>query len=103
MARSMSTPVVIFKHSPTCGVSAQAEESLLELLADPPVAADWCLVPVPASRQVSNEIAARFGIRHESPQAFIIHNGRVVWHGSHHRVTGSGLKEALDVLPPSAF
>ena len=95
IARSAHRPVVIFKHSPTCGTSAQAHESILELLAGQPPEADWFVVSVRANREVSTAIANRFGVRHESPQVLILNAGTVVWHASHFRVTGPALREAL--------
>jgi bacillithiol system protein YtxJ len=98
LARSADRPAVIFKHSPTCGTSAQAHESIAELLEGSPVEADWYVVPVQSSREVSNAIAARFGVRHESPQALIVDAGHLAWHGSHFRVTGAALQAALERL-----
>ena len=98
ITHSADRPVVIFKHSSTCGTSAQAHESIVELLAETAVGAEWYVVLVQASRQVSNAIAERFGVRHESPQVLIIDAGRVVWHASHFRVTGAALQAALERL-----
>lgn len=98
LARSSSQPIVIFKHSPTCGISAQAHESISEWLAASAPAAAFYVVPVQASRALSNELTKRFGIRHESPQAMLIDHGRVVWHGSHYRATATSIAAALDKL-----
>ena len=90
---------MIFKHSPTCGISAQAFESISEWLAGPAPNIDLVVVPVQASRAVSTVLAQRFAIRHESPQAMVIVDGRVVWHGSHYRATAGSIAAALDKLP----
>ena len=98
LEQSSVRPIVIFKHSPTCGISAQAFESIAEWLdADAP-AADFFVVPVQASRALSTLLAQRFAIRHESPQALVIENGKVVWHGSHFRATAESIGSALDRL-----
>lgn len=91
-------PLVIFKHSPTCGTSAQAFESISDWLEGIALEVDFFLVPVQASRTVSTDLAQRFGIRHESPQAIVIADGRVVWHGSHYRATPTAISAALDKL-----
>jgi bacillithiol system protein YtxJ len=33
-------------------------------------------------------VAKRLGVRHETPQALLIREGRVGWRASHYRVTG---------------
>jgi len=98
IARSTEVPVVIFKHSPTCGISAQAFESISEWLAASTPAGEFFVVPVQASRALSTELSTRFGIRHESPQAMLIDHGAVVWHGSHYRATATSIAAALDKL-----
>ena len=44
------------------------------------------------NRDISNEIAARFKVNHESPQMIVIKNGAVVHHDSHHSIEASHLK-----------
>ena len=98
LEQSSVRPVVIFKHSPTCGISAQAFESISEWLAAEAPDADFFVLPVQASRALSIELAQRFAIRHESPQALVIDHGEVVWHGSHFRATADSIAAALDRL-----
>ena len=98
LEQSAIRPVVIFKHSPTCGISAQAFESISDWLATATPAADFFVLPVRASRALSTALAQKFGIRHESPQALVIENGKVVWHGSHFRATAEGIGSALERL-----
>ena len=91
---SHEQPVVIFKHSATCGVSAAAFEEIEDLKAlDTGVAV--FVVSVQSDRLVSNEIAKRFGLRHESPQVLVVRDGRLVWHASHFRVTRDQIVSAL--------
>ena len=47
-------------------------------------------------RALSNAIADRFGIRHESPQGFVIVDGKPVWNDSHDGVNQASLGRALD-------
>lgn len=98
LAQSSRRPLVIFKHSPTCGISAQAFESITEWMTLETRDADFYIVPVPASRAISTLLAQRFGIRHESPQVLVIDRGEVSWHGSHHRATAGSIAAALDKL-----
>ena len=54
---------------------------------------------VQTHREVSNAVAAKLGVRHETPQALLIRNGRVVWAASHFRVTADAVKKALSAGP----
>ncbi len=96
--RSQDHPILIFKHSATCGTSAMAFEEVEDLKALEP-AVEVFVVSVQAGRMVSNEIAKRFALRHESPQALLLHRGAVAWHASHFRVTRDGIAAALAAIP----
>lgn len=98
LEQSARRPAVIFKHSPTCGISAQAFESISEWLAGDVPDADFYVVPVQASRALSTHLSQKFGIRHESPQVMVIDRGEVAWHGSHFRATATSIAAALDRL-----
>ena len=102
LARSNDAPIVIFKHSDTCGISARAYGEMQELverkansverqLQNVPVG----IVAVQAARDVSNEIETRTGIEHESPQVFVMMNGRVVWSASHRGVNAEAVERAM--------
>ena len=80
LIRAAEEPIVIFKHSPTCGVSAQASEEIDELLERAALPLPLYVVSVRAQREVSEAITKRFGIRHESPQVLLVHRGAVLWH-----------------------
>ena len=97
VAESNVRPVVIFKHSPTCGTSAQAFDEL-ETYLQAAGAVDVHMVDVLRSRPLSQAIAARFAVRHESPQLLLLVDGQMRWNGSHWRVTGDQLREALAVV-----
>ena len=86
-------PVVIFKHSTTCSISAMAKNRL-EREAEPDGVPVYYL-DLLAYRPISNAIAQQYGIKHESPQILIIHNGSCVYDESHNGVRMDELKEAL--------
>ena len=83
-ARSQSAPVVLFKHSTTCPISARAYREMSRLDA---AAGEVALVVVQTARPVSDEVARRTGVRHESPQAFVLRGGKAVWSASHFDIT----------------
>jgi bacillithiol system protein YtxJ len=90
LSRSHTAPVVVFKHSVTCSISADVYREVAGYNGD------IALVVVQTARPLSNEIAARTGIRHESPQAIVLRNGRAVWHQSHYDITAEGVQKAVE-------
>lgn len=93
LRESESHPVLIFKHSVTCGISAMAHDALQPLgRADgvPPV----YMVSVQSGRAVSDAIASRLGIRHESPQILLVVHRQVTWAASHYRVSAAEVGRA---------
>lgn len=101
IARSAEGPVIIYKHSLTCGVSAMAHEQLLEATATPGFDADVYLVPVQTQPDVSRAVAARLGVRHESPQIFVLRDGVVVWQASHFRISADEIAAAVQSRRPA--
>jgi bacillithiol system protein YtxJ len=99
LGESRNRPLVLFKHSYSCGVSAEALDELLAHLAAGRGRARYAMVTVQTHRDVSNAIAARLGVRHETPQALVVHDGRVVWSASHFRVNAEALEKALAQVP----
>lgn len=95
LARTAAEPILIFKHSPTCGISAQAHEEIVTLLADAGWRTEVYMVIVQEGRLVSNEIAKRLNLRHASPQILLVRDGVVRWHASHFRVTARAIRDAL--------
>ncbi len=53
------------------------------------------LVDVLAQRPLSQAIAARLGIRHESPQAIVLRQGKAVWDASHFAITAKEVSTTL--------
>ncbi len=87
--QSNEKPVVLFKHSLTCPISAGVHQDISN--AD----ADINLIIMQKARNVSDEIARRTGIRHESPQAIILKDGKVVYHAAHYDVTADDVNTEL--------
>ncbi len=94
---SFERPVVILKHSRSCGTSAMALDEVLDHLSRTHGAgARYAIVTVQTHRDVSTTLAARLGIRHETPQALVLRHGRVAWHASHYRVTAAAIEAAVE-------
>ena len=95
LAASSDRPLLLFKYSATCGTSAEALDELLAHLNESQADATYAMVTVQTHRDVSNAVASKLGVRHETPQALLIRDGRVVWSASHFRVTAAALEGAL--------
>ncbi len=88
IARSHERPVVLFKHSTTCPISAHAHRQMKQL------GGEVALVVVQRARDISREIEARTGVRHESPQVIILRAGQSAWTASHFDITTAAVAEA---------
>ncbi|MCC9166517.1 bacillithiol system redox-active protein YtxJ [Pontibacter harenae] len=93
---SKSTPVVIFKHSTSCSISATAK-SRLERQWDgagvdnvKPYYLDLL-----SYRPISNEIAEVFNVMHESPQLLLIQDGMCTYNTSHMGISVDAFKKKL--------
>jgi len=95
LAQTAERPLLLFKHSLTCGTSAEALDELIDHLNEDKLDARYAIVTVQSHRELSNAVSARLGIRHETPQALLIRDGRVVWSASHFRVTAAAVHDAI--------
>ena len=93
LAASQSRPVLLFKHSSSCPVSALASRhvSALDAPDDPP----RYMVVVQKARAVSDWLAGALDVRHETPQAVLIAAGTAVHVASHGRVRTAALRAAV--------
>jgi bacillithiol system protein YtxJ len=87
--RSNERPVVVFKHSLTCPISAAAYAQMTKFEGE------VALIEVQRARELSTEIESRLGVAHESPQVIVLRNGEVVWSGSHFEITAEAVAEAV--------
>lgn len=94
--QSRSRPLLVFKHSTTCPISADAFKELETYLNDEPREdVDYVMVKVIESRDVSNKIAEDLGVKHESPQAIVVEGRKESWNKSHWDITQESLRDAL--------
>ncbi len=90
LGQSGEQPVILFKHSDTCGISARAYREMTKL--ENRIA----LVTVQKARALSNEIESRFGLPHETPQVLVVRAGKLAWSASHFRITADAVTRAVD-------
>ncbi|GAB5538278.1 MAG: bacillithiol system redox-active protein YtxJ [Salibacteraceae bacterium] len=84
-ALSTHKPVVIFKHSTRCGISMSAKRRLEKGIA-PDAPYDFYYLDLLRHRDVSDAIAEKTKLTHQSPQLIVLVDGQVRAHGSHEMV-----------------
>ncbi len=95
LQESFERPVLLFKHSLTCPISTRAFNELKAYLSNAAANVSYRVIKIQNSYEVSNEVASRLGLKHASPQAILMRNGREVWNASHFNITTSSLEEAI--------
>lgn len=93
--KSSSRPQVIFKHSTTCGISRMVLNMFKSSYNLQDGQMDLYFLDLLANRDVSNAVASKFGVMHQSPQLLIIKNGVVVIHDSHGAISDINLEKYI--------
>lgn len=86
---SAQKPVILFKHSNSCGTSAYIHEIITD------VPGTIHRVTVQERRDISNAITQRTGVIHHTPQLFVLKNGEAVYSASHYGITPEAVAKAL--------
>ncbi|PKP24712.1 MAG: bacillithiol system redox-active protein YtxJ [Bacteroidetes bacterium HGW-Bacteroidetes-2] len=92
---SNTKPVAIFKHSTRCGISNMVIKQFEREFNLPENSLDLYYLDLLNHRDISNEIAARFQVFHQSPQLLIIKNGVTVFEASHQSIQASLLEKYI--------
>ena len=87
---SNEKPVAIFKHSTKCSVSRMALKQFENEFNSSDKITPYFLDLI-AHRDISNEIANRFGVTHQSPQLILIKNGKAIYNVSHSDIDAESL------------
>lgn len=85
--KSKEKPQLIFKYSTRCGISRIVMNEFEKAYKFSEQEFDLYYLDLIAFRPVSNAIAQRFNVVHESPQILVIKNGVVVVHASHSAIS----------------
>jgi len=95
---SAEKPVVIFKHSTRCSISRMALKNFeREYNLEESEVAPYFL-DLLEHRDISNEIAQKFQVIHQSPQLLLIKNGKSVYDVSHSEIDAEALKSKVETL-----
>ena len=81
--QSFDRPQIIFKHSSSCGISSMVLNMFSNSYPLGNDQADLYFLDIHQNRSLSNEIASKYNVRHESPQLLIIRKGSAQFNTSH--------------------
>lgn len=93
--QSKSKPVVIFKHSTRCGISSMTFRQFESNYQVPQDTIALYYLDLLAYRDISNEVAIRFQVLHQSPQMLIIKNVTTVHASSHYQVQAATIPQFI--------
>ena len=93
LEESKSQPVAIFKHSTRCGISKMVIKQFESSFDLEENQMKMYYLDLLNYRPISEEIAAKFQVWHESPQLLVIKNGSTVTHASHSQINTIPLEE----------
>lgn len=86
---------MLFKHSPTCFISANANSQVEQFCTSNPDVPVY-MVSVKKERSLSNKIAESTGIEHASPQIIVFRKGTPTAVASHSEITVQRLNSMLE-------
>jgi bacillithiol system protein YtxJ len=98
---SFEHPVIIFKHSTRCSISDIAHHRIMHPGAFTNASFIFYYLDLIRHREISNEIAYRFKVHHESPQVLILHDGECVYDCSHLDIQVDEILDQLTQLAPA--
>jgi bacillithiol system protein YtxJ len=90
---SNSQPIMLFKHSTRCSISASALDRLARNWKGKEVNIRPFYLDLLNHRDVSNQIAERLQVEHQSPQMIVVSNENVIFYASHSEITFDDVKK----------
>lgn len=97
LIESHREPVLLFKHSTRCPISAGAQARLEEYYNSKSDRHCHRLLVV-ENRPLSLAVAEYSGVAHQSPQVILFHNGKAVWYCSHSAITPQRIEDEFQRL-----
>ncbi len=94
VAESYERTVVIFKHSTRCSISKGVLSKFEGQIEESDADVAYYFLSLLRYRDISNEIAERFGVVHQSPQIIVLKDGKAVANASHRKIDISLVEEA---------
>lgn len=92
---------LVFKHSTRCPISANARREMDALLSGGEPVPVY-MVDVNDQREVSDYLAERTGVAHQSPQVIVLRGGKAGWHADRFDITAQAVRESLGLASDPA-
>ena len=92
---SHNRPAVLLKHSTSCGISRMVLKQFEKDYNIDSGKVDLYFLDLLRYREISNKIASKFNVPHESPQLIILQEGRVVYDASHGSIAVESINQFL--------
>jgi len=98
---SCQRKIILFKHSTRCPISDHAWHEVQDFIQQAPDEVLVVMIKVIESRPVCSQVTEELGVKHQSPQALLLSDRKVLWHASHQSVTQDKITKALEgeILP----
>jgi len=93
--KSVKNAQVIFKHSTRCGVSRMVLKQFEKQTDLSENKTEFYFLDLLNHREISNEIANKYNVLHQSPQLVVVKNKKVVAQASHHEILDVSLNEFI--------
>lgn len=90
-----NSPFIVFKHSTRCSVSSMAKRNLEFDFSLLPQGFPLYYLDLISYREISNAIADKWQVRHESPQLLLLKGDSCLYNASHQDIE---LREALAAI-----
>lgn len=92
---SNNQTVAILKHSTSCGISRMVLRQFEQTYDLKEEQIKLYFLDLLNHRDISNKIASRFNVPHESPQLIVLKDGKVVFDASHSGIEAGKLNEFI--------
>lgn len=94
LTRSQDKLILVYKHSSACPICSHAKAQLEAYLKNRNEV-EVLMVTVQERRDISNEIAEKLGVKHETPQLLFVKNGIVEQSLNHYSITKERIEKVL--------
>lgn len=88
--------VLVFKHSTRCSISRMALERLERNWKTSGQIVPMFYLDLLSYRDISNQIAERFQVVHQSPQVLLLKNKTCFYHNSHSAISAQEILDEID-------
>lgn len=95
--KSEEQPILFFKHSTRCSISSMAL-SRFENQWRSTLNCACCFLDLISYRSVSNYIADKTAVIHQSPQCIVLWKGNVIYQASHNGIDATEIEQLLNNL-----